>query len=70
MPSTFGRAEIAFTMFTNKLKKNMAKDNRSLFDILENMRKAEEDFLLEAEKFKQEYQSKKLTFNFLDSVFR
>lgn len=48
----------------------MAEDNRSLFDILEDMRKAEEDFLLEAEKFKQEYQSKKLIFNFLDSVFR
>lgn len=48
----------------------MAEDNRSLFDILEDMRKAEEDFLLEAEKFKLEYQSKKLTFNFLDSVFR
>ena len=25
------------------------KDNRSLFDILEDMRKAEEEFLLEAE---------------------
>lgn len=48
----------------------MAEDNRSLFDILEDMRKAEEDFLLEVEKFKQEYQSKKLTFNFLDSVLR
>ena len=47
----------------------MAEDNRSLFDILEDMRKAEKDFLTEAEKFKKEYQSKKLTFEFLDSVF-
>lgn len=46
----------------------MADDNRSLFDILEDMRKAEEEFLLEAEMFKQEYQSKKLNFDFLNSI--
>lgn len=43
----------------------MAEDNRSLFDILEDMRKAEEDFLLEAEKFKQKYKEK----SFFNDVF-
>ncbi|QUB63678.1 hypothetical protein J5A54_03025 [Prevotella melaninogenica] len=47
----------------------MADDNRSLFDILEDMKALEEDFLIEAEMFKQEYQSKKLTFEFLDSIY-
>lgn len=46
----------------------MAEDNRSLFDILEDMKALEEDFLVEAEKFKKEYQSKKLNFDFLNSV--
>lgn len=56
-------------MFTNKLKKNMAADNRSLFDILEDMRKAEEVFLLDAEKFKKECQSKKLTCDPMNNKF-
>lgn len=47
----------------------MADDNRSLFDIFEDMKALEEDFLIEAEKFKKEYQSKKITFDFLDNVF-
>ena len=41
----------------------MADDNRSLFDILEDIKALEEDFLLEAEK------SKKITFDFLDNIF-
>ena len=55
-------------MFTNKLKKNMAEDNRSVFDILEDIKALEEDFLIEAEKFKKDYQSKKLNFDFLNSI--
>ena len=47
----------------------MADDNRSLFDILEDIKALEENFLIEAEKFKQEYQSKKLMFDFFDSIF-
>ena len=43
----------------------MAEDNRSLFDILEDMRKAEKEFLLEAEKLKQKYKEK----SFFDDVF-
>ncbi len=46
----------------------MADDNRSLFDIFEDIKALEEDFLIEAEKFKQEYQSKKLNFDFLNSI--
>ena len=46
----------------------MAEDNRSLFDILEDMKALEEDFLVEAEKFKKEYQSKKLNFDFLNNI--
>ena len=34
------------------------KDNRSLFDILEDMGKAEEQFLQEAEFFKKRYKEK------------
>jgi hypothetical protein len=47
----------------------MAEDNRSLFDIFEDIKALEEDFLIEAEKFTQEYKSKKITFDFLDNVF-
>ncbi len=47
----------------------MADDNRSLFDILEDIKALEEDFLIEAEKFKKEYKAKKITFDFLDSIF-
>lgn len=47
----------------------MAEDNRSLFDIFEDMKALEEDFLIEAGKFTQEYKSKKITFDFLDNVF-
>lgn len=43
----------------------MVEDNRSLFDILEDMRKAEEDFLIETEKFKQKYKEK----SFFNDVF-
>lgn len=46
----------------------MAEDNRSLFDILEDMKALEEDFLVEAEKFKKDYQSKKLNFDFLNNI--
>lgn len=46
----------------------MADDNRSLFDIFEDMHALEEDFLIEAEKFKKDYQSKKLNFDFLNSI--
>lgn len=46
----------------------MADDNRSLFDIFEDIKALEEDFLIEAEKFKKEYQSKKLNFDFLNSI--
>lgn len=46
----------------------MAEDNRSLFDIFEDIKALEEDFLIEVEKFKQEYQSKKLNFDFLNSI--
>lgn len=46
----------------------MADDNKSLFDILEDIKALEEDFLIEAEKFKKEYQSKKLNFDFLNSI--
>ena len=46
----------------------MADDNRSLFDIFEDMKALEEDFLVEAEKFKKEYQSKKLNFDFLNNI--
>ena len=56
-------------MCITNLKKNMADDNRSLFDILEDIKALEEDFLIEAEKFKKEYQSKKLNFDFLNSIF-
>nr|DAU91260.1 MAG TPA: hypothetical protein [Bacteriophage sp.] len=55
-------------MCITNLKKNMADDNRSLFDILEDIKVLEEDFLIEAEKFKKEYQSKKLNFDFLNSI--
>ena len=55
-------------MCITKLKKNMADDNRSLFDIFEDMKALEEDFLVEAEKFKKEYQSKKLNFDFLNNI--
>nr|DAS18763.1 MAG TPA: hypothetical protein [Caudoviricetes sp.] len=55
-------------MCITNLKKNMADDNRSLFDILEDIKALEEDFLIEAEKFKKEYQSKKLNFDFLNSI--
>ena len=55
-------------MCITNLKKNMADDNRSLFDILEDIKALEEDFLAEAEKFKKEYQSKKLNFDFLNSI--
>nr|DAT76511.1 MAG TPA: hypothetical protein [Caudoviricetes sp.] len=55
-------------MCITNLKKNMADDNRSLFDILEDMKALEEDFLIEAEKFKKDYQSKKLNFDFLNSI--
>lgn len=41
------------------------KDNRSLFDILEDMKEAEEDFLAEAENFKQKYKEK----SFFNDVF-
>lgn len=47
----------------------MADDNRSLFDIFKDIKALEEDFLIEAEKFKKEYQSKKITFDFLDNIF-
>lgn len=47
----------------------MADDNKSLFDIFEDIKALEEEFLAEAEKFKQEYQSKKLMFDFFDSIF-
>ena len=47
----------------------MAEDNKSLFDILEDMKALEEGFLIEAKKFTQEYKSKKITFDFLDSIF-
>lgn len=46
----------------------MADDNRSLFDIFEDIKALEEDFLFEAEKFKKKYQSKKLNFDFLNSI--
>ena len=46
----------------------MAEDNKSLFDIFEDIKALEEDFLAEAEKFKKEYQSKKLNFDFLNSI--
>ena len=55
-------------MCITNLKKNMADDNRSLFDIFEDIKALEEDFLVEAEKFKKEYQSKKLNFDFLNSI--
>ena len=55
-------------MCITNLKKNMADDNRSLFDIIEDIKALEEDFLIEAEKFKKEYQSKKLNFDFLNSI--
>lgn len=47
----------------------MAEDNRSLFDIFEDIKALEEDFLIEAEKFTQEYKSKKITFDFLNNIF-
>ena len=47
----------------------MADDNRSLFDILEDIKALEDDLLVEAEKFTQEYKAKKITFDFLDSIF-
>lgn len=47
----------------------MAEDNRSLFDIFEDIKALEEGFLIEAEKFTQEYKSKKITFDFLNNVF-
>lgn len=47
----------------------MADDNRSLFDILEDIKALEDDFLIEAEKFTQDYKSKKITFDFLDSIY-
>jgi len=68
LPNTFGRQEIVLKMCITNLKKNMADDNRSLFDILEDIKVLEEDFLIEAEKFKKEYQSKKLNFDFLNSI--
>ena len=68
MLNTFGRQDIVLKMCITNLKKNMADDNRSLFDIFEDMHALEEDFLIEAEKFKQEYQSKKLNFDFLNSI--
>jgi hypothetical protein len=46
----------------------MAEDNKSLFDIFEDIKALKEDFLIEAEKFKKEYQSKKLNFDFLNSI--
>ena len=55
-------------MCITNLKKNMADDNKSLFDIFEDMKALEEDFLIEAEKFKKDYQSKKLNFDFLNSI--
>nr|DAJ81278.1 MAG TPA: hypothetical protein [Caudoviricetes sp.] len=55
-------------MCITNLKKNMADDNRSLFDILEDIKALEDDFLIEAEKFKKDYQSKKLNFDFLNSI--
>ena len=55
-------------MCITNLKKNMADDNRSLFDIFEDIKALEDDFLIEAEKFKKEYQSKKLNFDFLNSI--
>ena len=55
-------------MCITNLKKSMADDNRSLFDIFEDMKALEEDFLIEAEKFKKKYQSKKLNFDFLNSI--
>ena len=45
-------------MFTNKLKKNMAKDNRSLLDILEDMGKAEKKILQESAEVKKEDKEK------------
>lgn len=47
----------------------MAEDNRSLFDIFEDIKVLEEGFLIEAKKFTQEYKSKKITFDFLDNIF-
>lgn len=47
----------------------MADDNRSLFDIFKDIKVLEEEFLAESEKFKKEYQSKKLNFDFLNSIF-
>lgn len=46
----------------------MEEDNRSLFDIFEDIKALEEDFLIEAEKFKKDYQSKKLNFDFLNNI--
>ena len=46
----------------------MAEDNKSLFDIFEDIKALEEDFLVEAEKFKKDYQSKKLNFDFLNNI--
>jgi len=67
--NTFGRQKGVSKKFLTKLKKNMSDDNRSLFDIFEDIKALEEDFLIEAEKFTQEYKSKKITFDFLDSIF-
>jgi hypothetical protein len=67
--NTFGRQKGVSKKFLTKLKKNMADDNRSLFDIFEDIKALEEDFLVEAEKFTQEYKAKKITFDFLDSIF-
>ena len=61
----FGRREIALKMCITNLKKSMADDNRSLLDILEDMKALEEDFLIEAEKFKQKYKEK----SFFNDVF-
>lgn len=47
----------------------MSDDNRSLFDIFEDIKALEEGFLIEAKKFTQEYKSKKITFDFLDNIF-
>lgn len=42
--------------------------NKSLIDTLYAIKKADKECLAELERFKQVYQSKKLTFDFLDSV--
>ena len=46
------------------------KDNRSLFDILEDMGKAEEQFLQEAEEFKKKYKEKSFFNDAFSTLYR